>query len=334
MLAVRNAKLRVGEFVLTIDECSLERGSIHAVVGPNGSGKSSFLNLLACMDRPESGSVLFGGKPVDHANSTALLATRRRIGYLMQNPYLFNMSVRDNVAYGLKVRRLPKDAVTSAVDVMLERFLLTDLADRAAHTLSGGEAQRVALARTLVLDADVYLLDEPTASVDERNIRTVEQSIRQVCEQKGATIVLTTHSREQAYRMSRRPISIIGGGISDVEYENVFSGELKTEPDGLRKVMLQEGVALMVGKGVDGPVTIAVDPQDVILSSKEIESSALNRFHGPITKVEDVDGSLRVFVDTGVVLCAMITHRSFSEMALNVGKPVWATFKANAVKII
>ena len=334
MFVLRNAGRSIGDFVLTIEECRLEEGGMYAVVGPNGSGKTSFLNMLACLERPETGYLAFKGSPIDHSDAQALLKVRRRIGYLMQNPYLFNMSVRDNVAYGLRIRGLPKEDIRRKVDAMLERLSLSGLARRAAHTLSGGEAQRVALARTLVLDADAYLLDEPTANVDQRNIRAVEQSIEQLNTANGATIVLTTHSRDQAYRMSKRPISIIGGRISDIEYENVFSGELKTEPDGLKKVVVAEGVELKIATGRNGEVTIAVDPQDVILSREEIDSSALNRFHGLITRIEDINGSLRVFVDAGVVLCALITHRSFTDMNLNVGKHVWVTFKANAVKVI
>jgi molybdopterin-binding protein len=271
----------------------------------------------------------------------------------MQDPYLFNMSVRDNVAYGLKIRRLKKNSIARAVDEMMERFSLTHLARRTAHTLSGGEAQRVALARTFVMDADAYLLDEPTGNVDQRNIRVIEKLILELNSEKKATIVLATHARDQAYRMSRNLISIIDGRISDIAYENVFSGVLTEESDGVRTTTLAEKVTLKVGhgkkgpvlparrspkgedgSGVEGPVTIAVDPRDIILSNEEIQSSALNRFTGTITRIENVDGSLRVFVDVGVVLCALITRRSFLDMNMNIGKKVWVTFKANAVKVI
>jgi tungstate transport system ATP-binding protein len=262
MFALRNATKRIGDFVLTVEDFRLEQGGIYAIVGPNGSGKTSFLNMLACLERPSSGDLRFKDTPVDHSDTQALLQIRRRIGYLMQNPYLFNMNVYDNVARGLKVRGLPKNDIQQKVNEILERLSLSRLARRAAHTLSGGEAQRVALARTLVLDADVYLFDEPTANVDRRNINTVEQSINRLNADKNATIILTTHSRDQAYRMSKRPISMINGRISDIEYENVFSGQLTTEPDGLKKVLVSEGVQFMVADGPDGAVTIAVDPKN------------------------------------------------------------------------
>ena len=334
MYTLKSVRRDLGSFSLKIDECRLERGEVYAIVGPNGCGKSTLLNLLGLVDPPAEGTVVMDGNSVDFADSEGLIRTRRRIGYLMQAPYLFNMSVRDNVGYGLKVRGHSRKAVRERTDKMLSSMLLAHLADRPAHTLSGGEAQRVALARTLVLDVDAFLLDEPTANVDCRNIHVVEALILRLNRETRATIVLSTHSREQAYRMSRNLISIIDGRIRDIVYENVFSGVLREENDGLRTVRLADNVEFKVGQGEEGHVTIAIDPGDILISNEEIRSSALNRFTGTITKIEDVNGSIRVFVDTGVSLCALITRRSFLDMDMNIGRSVWVTFKANAVKVI
>jgi len=324
----------VGSFSLRSGTRALERGTVYAVTGPNGSGKTTLLNMLALLIRPDRGRLVFWGDEVDHDRSEHLLEQRRRIAYQLQNPYLFNMSVRDNIACGLRVRSVSKPEIASRVSTIMEQLLLSEMKSRNAHALSGGEVQRVALARTLVLDADVYLLDEPTANVDQRNVHLVEELILRLNRDRGATVILSTHSRDQAYRMSRRVISIIGGNIHDIAYENVFSGVLTVERDGLRTVALPESVTVKVGQGTEGPATLAIDPQDIILSRQELASSALNRFEGRITGVEDVNGSLRVFVDTGIVLCALVTRRSYVEMDLNVGSPVWVTFKANAVKVI
>jgi molybdopterin-binding protein len=134
--------------------------------------------------------------------------------------------------------------------------------------------------------------------------------------------------------MSNSTISIINGRIYDIAFENVFAGTLVREADGVRSVSVADGVSIKVAHGEQGEVSVAIDPQDIILSTGEIESSALNRCEGSISKIEETNGSLRVFVDVGVELCTVITRRSFDDMGLNIGKSVWATFKANAVKVI
>ena len=334
MFSFNNVTARVGSFSLNIEDCRLEKGGIYAVVGPNGCGKTTFLDLAGLLHRPSSGELMFGDGTVDFDNSPALVGRRRRIGYLMQDPYLFNTSVRNNVEYGLKLRDMPSVEVRKKTADMLERLMLAHLADKRAHELSGGEAQRVALARTLVLDTEVLLLDEPTANMDHESIGLIEKMVLELNSEKGTTIVFSTHLREQAYRMSKNTISIINGRIHDIAYENVFSGRLVLEKGGVRSVSVTDTVGVKVADGEPGTVSIAIDPQDIILSTGELESSALNRCEGRISKIEEMNGSLRVFVDVGVELCTVVTRRSFDDMGLNIGKSVWATFKANAVKVI
>jgi tungstate transport system ATP-binding protein len=321
-------------FALHVDRFSLERGQIYGVVGPNGSGKSTFLNLLALLERPAQGTVMFGGEQVEYRDPDRLLGMRRKIAYLLQNPYLFDLSVFDNIAYGLRVRGVGKKRIGEQVGRLASQLALEPLLSRSARRLSGGEAQRVALARTLVLDAELFLLDEPTANVDRRHVDQVEGLIRQVNREQGACVVLTTHSQDQAYRLARQLVSIIDGRIADVAYENVFAGMLEVEADGLRCVVLPEGLRIEVTQGKPGRAMVAIDPQGVILSTSELHSSALNRFPGTITRVEALGGSLRVFVDAGMTLCALITPRSFRELELQVGERVWATFKATAAQVI
>ena len=334
MYELTNVATSRGEFSLCVQHCHLERGQTYAVVGPNGSGKTTFLNLLALLRAPAGGEMAHSGEPVPWDDPARLLARRRRIAYLLQNPYLFSMSVADNIGYGLALRRTERGEVHAKVTAIARRLSLQPLLDRRAHQLSGGEAQRVALARTLVVDADVYLLDEPTANVDRRHVRLVEQLILETSCERKATVVLTTHSQDQACRMSPHHISIIDGRLGDVAYENVLTGDLRAETDGVRIVSLSAGPQLKVADGDTGPVTVAIDPQHIILSVAELESSALNRFQGTVTRVESLNGSLRIYVDVGVPLCALITLRSFEDMGLNVGRQVWATFKATAVHVI
>ena len=325
----------IGDFGLAIDHCMLEPGRIYTIVGPNGSGKTTLLNLLAFLHEPSHGRVLWRGRPVDYTDRAGLLALRRQVGYLMQNPYLFNMNVYENIAYGLRLRGCSNDEIRRRVESMMASQSLSHLARRNAHRLSGGEAQRVGLARTLVLDTEIVLLDEPTANVDRCNVRALEAGVLRVNRERKTTVILTTHSEEQAFRMSRNRLSIINGRVRGVAYENVFEGTVLEASGGVRSVAIAEGIAIAIGDGRPGTrVTLAIDPEDILLSGARLSSSALNAFQGPISKAEVANGSVRVFVNVGgVSLCALLTKTSFTAMNLNVGKVVWATFKANAVKV-
>lgn len=352
MYELRDMLVRRDGFTLQIDYCRLESGLTYAVVGPNGSGKTTLLDVLALQRAPESGELRCGEQMVDwDAGRATLVERRRRIAYLMQNPYLFSMTVADNIGYGLRLRGIDPAEIRSRVETMARRLSLETLLQRSARRLSGGEAQRVALARTLVLDADAYVLDEPTANVDRQHVHGIESLIRAIGRQRQAVVVLTTHSQEQAYRLSTHHISIFNGRLSDIVYENVLAGRLRREADGVRIVTVTgatpvpEGddrlslppgadLEIKVAGGEPGPVSVAIDPEHLILSAAELHSSALNHLPGTVTRVEAQGDSLRVFVDVGVSLCARITARSYQEMGLNAGRRVWVTFKATAVRIL
>jgi len=334
-------------FRLQVEACRLEQGTTYAVVGPNGSGKTTLLDLLALQGRPTAGELAVAGEAAAWDAPGRLLAQRRRIAYLLQNPYLFSTSVAANIGYGLALRGVGAAERRARVEEMARRLSLEHLLERSAARLSGGEAQRVALARALVLEADAYLLDEPTANVDRQHVERVEELVRETGQQRGATVVLTTHSQEQAYRLSAHHIALIDGRLSDVAYENVLAGELRVEADGVRTVALVAGTELKVAGGEPGPVTVAIDPEDILLSAAPLESSALNRLSGKVRGAEaaarpDAGRSgagapgttLRVYVDVGVTLCARVTARSFRELGLEVGQPVWLTFKATAVRLL
>jgi tungstate transport system ATP-binding protein len=185
---------------------------IHAIIGPNGAGKTSLLRLLGLLEKPHQGRVFF-----QDTDTTALwphcLHLRRRLGFLHQAPLLFQGTVLDNLAMPLKFRRIPKPERRRRVEAILTSFGLTALAHRPAANLSGGEAQKVALARIMAFDPEVLLLDEPTANLDPRNIFEFERLISDIHVQQGKTIILVTHDFGQAQRLSQQLIFLHQGHL-------------------------------------------------------------------------------------------------------------------------
>jgi tungstate transport system ATP-binding protein len=196
--------------VLQIDQLDVVRGETLCVVGPSGAGKSTLLRLLQFLERPVAGRVMFNERI---AGPDLPLEIRRKVTTVFQRPVVLDRSVRANVGYGLRVRGVRDGRVI--VDRLLEALGLDTLAAASARTLSGGEIQRVAFGRALAFDPDVLLLDEPTANLDPRNVRLVEDLIRER-QRQGVTVVLATHQTFQARRLGGRTALLLDGRIIEV----------------------------------------------------------------------------------------------------------------------
>ena len=199
-----------GRVVLEIDSLGIQNGSILGLFGPNGSGKSTLLRILALLEDPIQGTLCFQGSQVSSRDAAA----RRRIALLDQSPYLLKRTVQANVAYGLKVRGA--NDVQARVQTALEQVGLPPerFARRRWHELSGGEAQRVALAARLALKPDVLLLDEPTANLDQESTERIRQASLAAREHWGATIVLVSHDRTWLESVSDRFLFVNQGRLS------------------------------------------------------------------------------------------------------------------------
>ena len=185
--------------VLQVDDLSIARGEVLALVGPSGAGKSTLLRLLNFLEPPTNGRIHFQGEAFD-AVTPIPVQLRRRVTTVFQRPFLLNRSVMANVQYGLHLRGQRNDA--QLIEDALAQVGLSDMARQPARTLSGGEAQRVALARALVLNPEVLLLDEPTANLDPYNVALIEEIVANLNREKGMTLVLVTHNVFQARRLA------------------------------------------------------------------------------------------------------------------------------------
>ena len=211
--------------VLDVDTLEVYHGEVLALVGPSGAGKSTLLRLLNFLEPPSSGSIDFHtpSQGLQHgvqrettfdATHPVPLDLRRRVTTVFQRPILLNRSVYANVRYGLRLRGAHDS--TRQVDDALEQVGLSGLARQRARTLSGGEAQRVSLARAMVLQPDVLLLDEPTANLDPYNVGLIEEIVRSLNDRRGTTIVLVTHNVFQARRLAHRVGLLLEGRIVEV----------------------------------------------------------------------------------------------------------------------
>lgn len=181
-------------------------GSITSLMGDNGVGKTTLLNIIAGLDRRYEGTLTFNRK-------VRTAEVQKHIVMVRQRPYLFRWSVFDNIAYPLRVRGVERRARRTAVHTLLRDFGIEAIAQRKAHTLSGGEAQKVALARALAAGPQLLLLDETTASIHESALLTMEHQVREFHRRTGCTVIFVTHNQEQAARLCERSVVLGAGGI-------------------------------------------------------------------------------------------------------------------------
>ncbi len=211
--------------VLDINTLEIPQGSITGIIGPNGSGKSTLLKLLAFIQKPSFGQIKYNGN-IEHPFSRRI---RSKVTLLTQKPYLLKRTVFENVAYGLKIRNKTERVEQKVEDALLKVGLDYDrFSQRRWHELSGGEAQRVALAARLILEPEVLLLDEPIASVDMESAKLIRQASLQAKEQWGTTLVIVSHDLQWLYSISDQQLSIYQGNIFSTGMENVISGPFDT----------------------------------------------------------------------------------------------------------
>jgi tungstate transport system ATP-binding protein len=207
-----------GRRVLDVDELEIFPGQVLCLVGPTGAGKSTLLRLLCGLDVPTSGQLRFCGYPLRSGGYP--LNEQRRVTLVFQRPLLAAGTVRRNVEYGLRLRR--RTGARQRAQEMLDRLGLSTLAARSARTLSGGEAQLVALARALVLEPEVLLLDEPTANLDPARVAVVEDVVGAVHHEKKTTVIWATHNLFQARRVAERMALLLYGKLVEVAQTAAF----------------------------------------------------------------------------------------------------------------
>jgi tungstate transport system ATP-binding protein len=297
--------------------------------------------------------VYFRGSLLEHENE---LTYRRRIALVLQEPLLMHQSVSDNIATGLRFRGLPRPEIRSRTDEWLKRLDIYPLRNRPAHRLSGGEAQRASLARAFVLQPELLLLDEPFSALDAPTRARLLQDLHALLSQTNITTVFITHDLDEALLLGDRVAVLLGGVLRQVGrpqdvftapsdgdvaafvgVETVIAGKVSTSHNG-QIIVDANGLHLeAVGEVSMGTqVLFCLRPEDITLSTADgkAESSARNHLHGRILRITPSGPLVRVVVDCGLPVVALITRSSANEMKLAEGQAVTATFKATAVHLI
>ncbi len=351
VLQIRDLSVRFRSFALEDISLDIREGDYLALLGVSGAGKTVLLEALAGLVKPAKGRILLNGNDI-----TKDKVQGRGIGLVYQDLSLFpHLTAYKNIAYPLRRRALTSNELHARVEELARLVEVTHLLDRFPGTLSGGEAQRVALARTLAADPQVLLLDEPLSNLDVKlkgELRSVLRNIHR----RGKTIIHVTHdfmeaatlanmvavvengrmiqhgTPEEVFRHPRNEFVARFSGI-----KNLFPCEVVADAgsEGLHKAAVNDKVSIhYLGKDGHQSGYVMIPQEDIIVSERPIESSATNRLEGVIREAYLSGSGMELVIDAGVPFVVAVSRQSHENMKLQPGKMVWLNFKAAAVRFM
>jgi tungstate transport system ATP-binding protein len=300
--------IRGGSLILNVPSLLVSEGEILVLIGPNGAGKSTLLQALSALAKPSRGEILFRGQKI--GAEIHVLQYRRRLAMVLQEPILFDTTVYNNVASGLKIRGMKRDEIEPIVGKALERFGIAHLGDRSARTLSGGEARRASIARAFATNPEVLLLDEPFSALDPIMRETLIEDLEQVLRETRITTIFVTHDRMEALRLATRlgvmnAGEILQTGSSDevmnhpvsefvaslVGVENILRGKVirKNSKTFIASVAGQE-IEAIGDVGLGDQVSLCIRPENVTLSAIASGNSTreTDTFSGTVEKITPI----------------------------------------------
>ncbi|NWF59179.1 MAG: TOBE-like domain-containing protein [Fischerella sp.] len=321
-IVVENVSKQFGSFK-AVDRVSLEieSGSLVALLGPSGSGKSTLLRLIAGLEMPDSGKILLTGK-----DATYQSVQERNIGFVFQHYALFkHMTVRQNIAFGLEIRKVPKAKIKMRVEQLLELVQLSGLGERYPSQLSGGQRQRVALARALAAEPKVLLLDEPFGALDAKVRKDLRAWLRRLHDEVHVTTVFVTHDQEEAMEVSDEIVVMNKGRVEQVgtpaeiydhpatAFVMSFIGPVNVLPSTSR---------IFQGNGFDSAhPEMFLRPQDVIIETSPNGTTVPARVSRLIHLGWEIQAELSL--DDGQVVTAHLTRDRFDQLKLEPQQKVY-----------
>ena len=340
---------RGGQTVVTAERLTLDEGETLVLLGPNGAGKSTLLLALASL-LPSRGSLRWRGEPIRDG-----LAYRRRTAVVFQRPLLLDRSVEQNAGLGLSIRGVPAAERARRTQDALGSLGVWQLRSRPARQLSGGEAQRVSIARALAVEPEILFLDEPFGALDAPTRETLTADLARVLRERHVGTILVTHDRDEALSLGDRISVIMRGRVRQTDRaEAVFSTPADPEVAafvGVENVLPAHVIAVTpdltilsvaghtievtaVPPGGDDFPLLCVRPDDIVISRGEDTGSARNVLPAEVVRLEPIGRRVRVILDSGFPLVAHVTVRSARELELAAGQEVTASFKATVPHLL
>ncbi|MFC2159147.1 ABC transporter ATP-binding protein [Actinomycetota bacterium] len=348
------------KFSLSIDGLYLKSNKILTVIGPNGSGKSTLIRLLNLLEKPDKGAISFEGENILDERVDKF-AIRKKMAVVFQEPLLFNTSVYSNIIMGLNFRKIPLIEVNERLEYFTEKLKIGSILGRSIKNLSGGEKQRVSLARALILNPKLLLLDEPLANIDQQSRESLRSDLFEVLKKYGKSIIYVTHDRNEAMVLADYMAVMNEGRIEQfapkeevfrrptnefvakfVGVETLIEGLVVRFSENVAEVEVSNGTGKQVIYVVSdtakkNKVTLAIRPEDVILYSMDIpaqKSSAMNLFQGKITSIRNIGMFKKVEIDCGFNIISFVTQNSIDRLGLDIGKSITAGIKASSIHML
>lgn len=323
-----------------------EPGDVVAVIGPNGAGKTTLLRALAGLIPIDEGRITCDGITWEGDGATRTVQ-QRRIGMVFQQQLLFpHLTALGNVAFGPRSRGAARTDARATAQSWLDRFGVGDLSGRKPHQLSGGQAQRVAVARALAGDPALLLLDEPLAALDVGVAMALRIELARHLSEFGGVSILVTHDAIDTLTIANRVVVLDDGKVAQVGTPEQVARQPQTDHvarlvglNVLRgrssdtDVRLDSGTHLISTTPFEGEVNACFSPAAVSLTLAEPTGSARNRWHGTVRSVVPHGAAVRVHIESSVPLIADVTPGAAAELGLVPGRTVWAAVKATEVGI-
>lgn len=348
MLRIDSLSITLGVFSVKDVSLEIRPNEYFIILGPTGAGKTVLLETIAGIHHPDAGRIFLGGREITRTEPRI-----RNIGMVYQDYMLFpHLTVEENIAFGLRQRKMPVEAQQAIIQEMYAMLEIGHLEGRYPGSLSGGEQQRVALARALVLEPEVLLLDEPMSALDSQTRERMRAELSRIRKLTGTTIVQITHHFDDVFALADRIAIMREGKIVQVgETSDVFLHPADTfvaEFLGIGNIIRgtsskagyisvitpASGPVFYASSKASGEVVATLHAEDVIVSLAPLASSARNCLYGTVSEIMPHGSTVRVIIDVGFPLTALLTRESCHTLQIETGSRVYATFKATAVHVI